>query len=94
MKDFKTVRNHARPDRFPWDVTKSHYLLTDLDSILDQALQNTTEYLSQFRFDADYTQKLETAFGSDFNQERANHCTFAHFVRGGRIKTLVCKVLT
>ncbi|MDD1414454.1 hypothetical protein MEN41_07300, partial [Dolichospermum sp. ST_con] len=44
----------------------------DLDSILKQALENTSQYLSRFRFDAAYTSKLETAFGNDFNRSVAN----------------------
>jgi hypothetical protein len=47
-------------------------LFPNLDSILTQALQNTSEYLSQFRFDAGYSTKLETAFGSNYNQQTAN----------------------
>ncbi|WP_071189238.1 bluetail domain-containing putative surface protein [Trichormus sp. NMC-1] len=72
MTSFRTVPNHSHKVRFPWEVVDSQYLSTNLDSILDQALQNTSEYLSQFRFDAGYTTKLETAFGSDFNQSVAN----------------------
>ncbi|MDD1425833.1 hypothetical protein MEO94_15350, partial [Dolichospermum sp. ST_sed9] len=72
MKSFKTIPNHSHKVRFPWEVINSQYLLTNLDSILDQALQNTYQYLRQFRFDAGYTEKLETAFGSDFNRSVAN----------------------
>ncbi|MBE9084515.1 MULTISPECIES: FG-GAP-like repeat-containing protein [unclassified Tolypothrix] len=43
-----------------------------VDSILEQGLQNTFEYLSKFRFDAGYTQKLETAFGNNLNWSVAN----------------------
>ena len=72
MKSFKTIPNHSHKVRFPWEVINSQYLLTNLDSIVNQALQNTSEYLRQFRFDAGYTTKLETAFGSDFNRSVAN----------------------
>jgi Ca2+-binding RTX toxin-like protein len=72
MTSFKTVPNHSHKVRFPWEVVNSQYLSTNLDSILDQALQNTSEYLSQFRFDTAYTTKLETAFGTDFNRSVAN----------------------
>ena len=61
MKNFNILLNNSFEIRFP-----------NLDSILNQALQNTSEYLSQFRFDAGYTQKLETAFGNDFNRSVAN----------------------
>ncbi|MBO1046657.1 MAG: hypothetical protein HEQ10_02380 [Dolichospermum sp. DEX182a] len=61
MKNFNILLNNSFEIRFP-----------NLDSILNQALQNTSEYLRQFRFDAGYTTKLETAFGSDFNQQIAN----------------------
>ncbi|MTJ49008.1 FG-GAP-like repeat-containing protein [Dolichospermum sp. UHCC 0259] len=56
-------------------------LFPNLDSILTQALQNTSEYLSNFRNDAGYSQKLETAFGSDFNGEVANQL-FDGFAQG------------
>ncbi|OBQ14575.1 MAG: hypothetical protein AN482_01525, partial [Anabaena sp. LE011-02] len=55
-----------------FNIVQNSFLTTDLKTILKQALQNTSEYLSQFRFDAAYTTKLETAFGSDFNQQIAN----------------------
>jgi hypothetical protein len=61
MKNFNILLNNSFEIRFP-----------NLDSILNQALQNTSEYLRQFRFDAGYTQKLETAFGNDFNRSVAN----------------------
>ncbi|MBS9386803.1 MAG: hypothetical protein HEQ24_22335 [Dolichospermum sp. BR01] len=61
MKNFNILLNNLFEIRFP-----------NLDSILNQALQNTSEYLRQFRFDAGYTQKLETAFGNDFNRSVAN----------------------
>ena len=67
MTSFKTLPNHSHKVRSSGKKLNSH-----LDSILDQALQNTSEYLSQFRLDAAYTTKLETAFGSDFNEETAN----------------------
>ena len=52
-----------------------------LDSILEEALQNTSQYLSRFIFDAKYTQKLETAFGNDFNRSVANQL-FDDFAKG------------
>ena len=55
-----------------FNIVQNSFLTTDLKTILKQALQNTSEYISQFRFDAAYTTKLETAFGSDFNQQIAN----------------------
>ncbi|MBD2279535.1 bluetail domain-containing putative surface protein [Aphanizomenon flos-aquae] len=61
MKNFNILLNNSFEIRFP-----------NLDSILNQALQNTSGYLRQFRFDAGYTQKLETAFGNDFNRSVAN----------------------
>lgn len=59
----------------------SQYSLANLESVLEQALQNTSQYLSQFRNDAAYTQKLETAFGNDFNREVANQL-FDDFAQG------------
>jgi Ca2+-binding RTX toxin-like protein len=56
-------------------------LFPNLDSILTQALQNTSEYLSNFRNDAGYSQKLEIAFGSDFDGEVANQL-FDGFAQG------------
>ncbi|MBD2512496.1 hypothetical protein H6G91_35730 [Nostoc muscorum FACHB-395] len=46
--------------------------LLEIQGIVDQALHDTCNYLSQFRFDAGYTEKLETAFGKNFNQYLAN----------------------
>jgi hypothetical protein len=73
MTSFKTIPNHAHKVRFSGKKLNSHLLTNfNLDTILDQALQNTSEYLRQFRFDAGYTTKLETAFGSNFNRSVAN----------------------
>ncbi|MTJ47294.1 LamG-like jellyroll fold domain-containing protein [Dolichospermum sp. UHCC 0259] len=68
MNNFNILLNNSYQVLFP-----------NLDSILNQALQNTSQYLSQFRDDAGYTQKLETAFGTDFDEEVANQLfnTFA-----------------
>ncbi|QSV67956.1 MAG: hypothetical protein HEQ12_14230 [Aphanizomenon flos-aquae DEX188] len=55
-----------------FNTVQNSFLTTDLKTILKQVLDNTSEYLSQFRFDAGYTQKLETAFGNDFNRSVAN----------------------
>ena len=64
MTSFKTILNSSKV-RSSGKKLNSH-LLTNLDSIVEQVLQNTYQYLSQSRFDAGYTQKLETAFGTDF----------------------------
>lgn len=55
--------------------------LLEIQGIVDQALQDTYSYLSQFRLDAGYTEKLETAFGKDFNQGVANQL-FDNFAQG------------
>ena len=65
MKSFTTLLNN----------------FSTLDSILEEALQNTSQYLSRFIFDAKYTQKLETAFGNDFNRSVANQL-FDDFAKG------------
>lgn len=70
MTNFKTILNNSKVRSF--GKTHNSHLLTNLDSIVEQVLQNTYQYLSQFRFDAEYTQKLETAFGNDFDGEVAN----------------------
>jgi hypothetical protein len=70
MTNFKTILNNSKVRSF--GKTHNSHLLTNLDSIVEQVLQNTYQYLSQFRFDAEYTQKLETAFGNDFDREVAN----------------------
>ena len=73
MTSFKTIPNHSHKVRSSGKKLNSHLLTNfNLDTILDQALQNTSEYLRQFRFDAGYTTKLETAFGSNFNRSVAN----------------------
>jgi hypothetical protein len=73
MTSFKTIPNHAHKVRSSGKKLNSHLLTNfNLDTILNQALQNTSEYLRQFRFDAGYTTKLETAFGSNFNRSVAN----------------------
>ncbi|MGJ5630951.1 M10 family metallopeptidase C-terminal domain-containing protein [Nostoc sp. CALU 1950] len=46
--------------------------LLDIYGIVDKALRDSYDYLSKFRFDPDYSQKLETAFGNDFNREVAD----------------------
>jgi Ca2+-binding RTX toxin-like protein len=46
--------------------------LLDIYGIVDQALRDSYDYLSKFRFDPEYSQKLETAFGNDFNREVAD----------------------
>jgi len=46
--------------------------LLDIYGIVDQALRDSYDYLSKFRFDPEYSQKLETAFGTDFNREVAD----------------------
>ncbi|MFN6154652.1 hypothetical protein [Anabaena sp. AL09] len=65
MKSFTTLLNN----------------FSTLDSILEEALQNTSQYLSRFIFDAKYTQKLETAFGNDFDAKKANQL-FGDFAKG------------
>jgi Ca2+-binding RTX toxin-like protein len=73
MTSFKTIPNHSHKVRSSGKKLNSHLLTNfNLDTILNQALQNTSEYLRQFRFDAGYTTKLETAFGSNFNRSVAN----------------------
>ncbi|MDB9436854.1 calcium-binding protein [Dolichospermum lemmermannii CS-548] len=73
MTSFKNIPNHSHKVRSSGKKLNSHSLTNfNLDTILDQALQNTSEYLRQFRFDAGYTTKLETAFGSNFNRSVAN----------------------
>jgi Ca2+-binding RTX toxin-like protein len=64
-----------------FNTVQNSFLTTDLKTILKQVLDNTSEYLSQFRFDAGYTQKLETAFGNDFNRSVANQL-FDDFAKG------------
>ncbi|MDD1428469.1 endonuclease/exonuclease/phosphatase family protein, partial [Dolichospermum sp. ST_sed9] len=46
--------------------------LLEIYGIVDQALRDSYDYLSKFRFDPEYSQKLETAFGTDFNREVAD----------------------
>jgi Ca2+-binding RTX toxin-like protein len=46
--------------------------LLDIYGIVDKALRDSYDYLSKFRFDPEYSQKLETAFGTDFNREVAD----------------------
>ena len=70
MTNFKTILNNSKVRSS--GKTDNYHLLTNLDSIVEQVLHNTYQYLSQFRFDAEYTQKLETAFGNDFDREVAN----------------------
>jgi hypothetical protein len=73
MTSFKTIPNHSHKVGSSGKKLNSHLLTNfNLDTILDQALQNTSEYLRQFRFNAGYTTKLETAFGSNFNRSVAN----------------------
>ena len=47
--------------------------LLEIYGIVDQALRASYDYLSKFRFDPEYSQKLETAFGNDFNREVADN---------------------
>jgi Ca2+-binding RTX toxin-like protein/exonuclease III len=42
--------------------------LLDINRIAFQALRDGYEYLNTFRFDPEYSQKLVTAFGNDFNR--------------------------
>ncbi|MFM6005990.1 MAG: DVUA0089 family protein, partial [Sphaerospermopsis kisseleviana] len=72
MKSSTTIPNNSSNFRFSWEISNSQYLVPNLDSILTQALQNTSQYLSQFRVDAEYTTKLKTTFGTNFHQEIAN----------------------
>ena len=44
----------------------------DMYEIVDTALQNSYQYLSQFRFDPDYIEKWKTAFGEEFDQQIAD----------------------
>ncbi|MBD2520558.1 hypothetical protein H6G93_37595 [Nostoc sp. FACHB-973] len=46
--------------------------LLDIYGIVDKALRDSYDYLSKFRFDPEYSQKLETTFGNDFNREVAD----------------------
>ncbi|MBS9390375.1 MAG: hypothetical protein HEQ33_16360 [Dolichospermum sp. WA123] len=46
--------------------------LLEIYGIVDQALRDSYDYLSKFRFDPEYSEKLETAFGTDFNREVAD----------------------
>ncbi|MEI3650784.1 MAG: bluetail domain-containing putative surface protein [Dolichospermum lemmermannii FEM_B0920] len=55
--------------------------LLDIYGIVDQALRDSYDYLSKFRFDPEYSQKLETAFGTDFNREVADKL-FNNFAEG------------
>ena len=55
--------------------------LLDIYGIVDQALRDSYDYLSKFRFDPEYSQKLETAFGNDFNREVADKL-FNNFAEG------------
>ncbi|WP_013321018.1 putative Ig domain-containing protein [Gloeothece verrucosa] len=55
--------------------------LLEIYEVVDTALRDAYSYLSKFRFDPEYTQKLETAFGTDFNREVANKL-FNNFADG------------
>ncbi|MBD2491706.1 bluetail domain-containing putative surface protein [Aulosira sp. FACHB-615] len=44
----------------------------EIYGIVDTALRDSYDYLSKFRFDPEYSQKLETAFGNGFNREVAD----------------------
>ena len=55
--------------------------LLDIYGIVDQALRDSYDYLSKFRFDPEYSQKLETAFGNNFNREVADKL-FDNFAEG------------
>ncbi|MBD2199480.1 MULTISPECIES: LamG-like jellyroll fold domain-containing protein [Calothrix] len=46
--------------------------LLEIYGIVDTALRDSYDYLSKFRFDPEYSEKLETAFGTDFNREVAD----------------------
>ncbi|MBD2651785.1 calcium-binding protein [Nostoc foliaceum] len=61
-------------------------LISELDlsgiyGIVNVARNNVYSYLSSFRNDAGYTDKLETAFGNDFDREVANQL-FDSFAQG------------
>ncbi|MEA5566032.1 bluetail domain-containing putative surface protein [Anabaena sp. UHCC 0399] len=55
--------------------------LSEIDGILDVTRSNAYSYLSSFRNDAGYSQKLETAFGTGFDQATANSL-FDSFAQG------------
>ncbi|WP_242046150.1 MULTISPECIES: LamG-like jellyroll fold domain-containing protein [Calothrix] len=55
--------------------------LSEIYGIVERALNNTYQYLSKFRFDGEYTENLETAFGNDFDGEVANQL-FDKFAAG------------
>jgi Ca2+-binding RTX toxin-like protein len=55
--------------------------LLDIYGIVDKALRDSYDYLSKFRFDPEYSQKLETAFGNNFNREVADKL-FDNFAEG------------
>ncbi|BAY64503.1 hypothetical protein NIES22_46010 [Calothrix brevissima NIES-22] len=59
------------------DATIQHELV----DILNVVQNNAYGYLSKFRDDAGYTQKLKTAFGNKFNRKVANHL-FDGFAEG------------
>jgi len=54
---------------------------SEIDEILEAALNNAHSSLSSFRNDAGYSQKLETAFGNGFDWAKANEL-FDSFAQG------------
>ena len=53
----------------------------DIYQVVDTALRSAYQSLSKFRFDPEYTQKLETAFGQSYNSEVADRL-FDKFAEG------------
>lgn len=65
----------------------------DLLAIVNGTLESTYYYLSNFRNDAGYTEKLGTAFGNDFDGEIANQL-FMDFSQGNFSEIPEIKILS
>lgn len=70
----------------------SKFDLFEIYGTVNQALENTYQYLSNFRFDTEYTEKLKTTFGNDFDEQIANQL-FDKFAQGDFIDTPNIKIV-
>jgi Ca2+-binding RTX toxin-like protein len=74
LHNLEVNRKETRPaDKTAFNVAdtlqnKTGMSLLDINRIAFQALRDGYEYLNTFRFDPEYSQKLVTAFGNDFNR--------------------------